>query len=125
VSLKDLFSTSDVVSIHLPVNENTKGMIDQELLDRMQPHAIFVNTSRAAVVKREDLLGVLENQKIKGAVLDVFDSEPPDDVDYKLIRRSNVLATPHIAGATHEVEDHHVEILNNQLINHFFEEKTA
>jgi D-3-phosphoglycerate dehydrogenase len=111
------------VSIHLPVNENTKGMIGRELLNRMQSHAIFVNTSRAAVVKRNDLLEVIRNHKIKGAVLDVFDNEPPDDVDYELIRMGNVLATPHISGATHEVEDHHVKILNKKLIEHFSKAK--
>jgi D-3-phosphoglycerate dehydrogenase len=120
VTLKELFSTSDVISVHLPVNEQTKGMIDHELFKLMKPDAIFVNTARASVIKREDLLDVLKNQKIRGAVLDVFDNEPPDEVDYELIRLPNVLATPHIAGATHEVEDHHVEILNSKLIEHFF-----
>ena len=123
VSLNELFETSDVVSVHLPVTEQTKGMIDYSLLSKMKPGAIFVNTARAVVVKRDDLLRVLEEGKIRGAILDVFDHEPPDETDYKIIDHPNVLATPHIAGATFEVEDHHVSILNKTLIDWFVQNK--
>ena len=115
-SLDEIFETSDIVSIHLPVNKNTIGMIDKTLISKMKSDSIFVNTARASVVKREDLLDALENNRIRGAILDVFDHEPPDEIDYKLIESPKVLATPHTAGATFEVEDHHVEILNAQLI---------
>ena len=123
VSLNELFETSDIVSIHLPVTEQTKGMIDYSLLSKMKPEAIFVNTARAVVVKREDLLKVLEEGAIRGAILDVFDNEPPDEIDYKIIDHPNVLATPHIAGATFEVEDHHVDILNKTLADWFVNNK--
>lgn len=119
VSLEEVFSESDVVSIHLPANEQTKEMIGTSLLKLMKKEALFVNTSRASVVKRKDLLEVLLNKNIRGAVLDVFDSEPPDELDYKLIHLPQVLATPHIAGATHEVEDHHAEIMNTNLLSWF------
>jgi len=116
-SLADLFATSDVVSIHLPVTPETKQLINQSLFGLMQPHAIFVNTARAVVVDRNALYETLAAGKIKGAILDVFDNEPPDELDYKIIDLPNVIATPHIAGATFEVEDHHVRILNNALID--------
>jgi D-3-phosphoglycerate dehydrogenase len=116
VSLQEIFETSDIVSIHLPVNEQTTGMIDKNLLGKMKKEAIFVNTARAAVVNRNDLLEILETGRIRGAILDVFDNEPPDVVDYRMIHLPNVLATPHIAGATFEVEDHHATILNATLI---------
>lgn len=119
VSLEEVFESSDIVSIHLPANKETESMINHQLLSKMKPEAIFVNTSRAMVVKRDDLLKVLESKKIKGAILDVFDHEPPDETDYKIIHLPNVLATPHIAGATHEVEDHHAEIMNRNLLNWF------
>jgi D-3-phosphoglycerate dehydrogenase / 2-oxoglutarate reductase len=118
-TLEDVFENSDIVSIHLPENKSTKGMIDKKLFSKMKEDAIFVNTARASVVNREDLLEVLKDKKIRGAVLDVFDSEPPDELDYKLIHLPEVLATPHIAGATHEVEDHHVKIMNSNLKNWF------
>jgi D-3-phosphoglycerate dehydrogenase len=116
-SLADVFENSDIVSIHLPVNEQTIGMIDKNLISKMRPGAIFVNTARASVVKRDDLLYALENNLIGGAILDVFDFEPPDETDYKLINHPRVLATPHTAGATHEVEDHHVDILNKRIFD--------
>lgn len=116
-SLAAIFKTSDIVSIHLPVNDSTIGMINRELIETMQKDAILVNTARASVVNRDDLLYAIEHNLIRGAVLDVFDHEPPDEKDYRLINHPNVLATPHIAGATHEVEDHHVTIMNNKIIN--------
>lgn len=125
VSLEEVFESSDVVSINLPVNDETKGMIDKRLLRKMKKDAIFVNTARAVVVNRDDLLEVLEKNLIRGAVLDVFDHEPPDATDYKLIHLANVLATPHIAGATFEVEDHHAAIMNKALFDHFATEKAG
>ncbi len=115
MALDELFRTSDIVAIHLPVTPQTEGMIDRKLLSLMKPDAIFVNTARAAVVNRDDLIEVVTKGKIRGAILDVFDHEPPDAKDYELIHHPNVLATPHIAGATHEVEDHHADIMNRNL----------
>lgn len=118
-NLDDIFSKSDIVSIHLPVTPATRGMINMDLLRLMKKDAIFVNTARAVVVNRNDLYAVLSQEKIRGGILDVFDNEPPDALDYQIIDLPNVLPTPHIAGATYEVEDHHVRILNEALIEWF------
>lgn len=115
VDLEALFTKSDIISIHLPNNKETEKMIDRHLIGLMSKDAIFVNTARAAVVDRQALLEAIKNGQIRGAVLDVFDQEPPDAIDYQLIRHPHVLATPHIAGASFEVEDHHVRIMNEQL----------
>ena len=115
VSLEEVFSTSDVVSIHLPRTEETIGMIDEHYLGLMKKDAILVNTSRAVVVERNALVHILKEQKIRGAILDVFYNEPPDHSDYEIIKLPNVLATPHLAGASFEVEDHHVSIMNQAL----------
>lgn len=119
VELEELFSSCDVVGIHLPVTPETTGMIDQKYLSLLNKDSVFVNTARATVVNREDLLAVIESGQIRGAVLDVFYNEPPDEIDYKMILNKNVIATPHIAGATHEVEDHHAFIMNNNLREYF------
>lgn len=116
VDIETAFSDTDIVSINLPVTNETKGMINKDLISLMKQDSIFVNTSRAVVVNRHDLFEALVSNKISGAVIDVFDHEPPDELDYKIIRLPQVLATPHIAGATHEVEDHHVEIMNRKLM---------
>ena len=115
VSLETIFATSDIVAINLPVNDATKGMIDGSLISLMKADALFVNMSRAVVVNRADLIDAIENEKIRGAIVDVFNHEPPDAEDYRIIRHPNVLATPHIAGATFEVEDHHVVIMKKQI----------
>ncbi|CAL1520699.1 NAD(P)-dependent oxidoreductase [Chitinophaga sp. MM2321] len=122
-SIENVFATSDIVSVHLPVTADTKELIGKSLLSLMKPDAIFVNTARAVVVNRKDLLEVLEAGQIGGAILDVFDHEPPDELDYRIINHPKVMATPHIAGATFEVEDHHVAILNNALVKWFSLEK--
>ncbi|MGN6510958.1 MAG: NAD(P)-dependent oxidoreductase, partial [Chitinophaga sp.] len=114
-SIEEIFSECDIVSVHLPVTAETTGMINGRLFKKMKKDAIFVNTARAAVVKREDLLEALDTKAIRGAILDVFDHEPPDEIDYRIIDQPHVIATPHIAGATFEVEDHHVEIMNGTL----------
>lgn len=123
VAMDEVFQTSDIVSINLPVTKETIGLINGNLISKMKKDSIFVNTARAAVVDRMALLEVLENNRIRGAYLDVFDHEPPDETDYKLIHLPNVLATPHIAGATFEVEDHHSVIMNSNIINHFMGKK--
>ena len=119
VDLPELFAECDVVGIHLPVTQETKGMINSQYFSLLKPGAIFVNTARSEVVNREDLLYCIENSSIMGAILDVFYHEPPDEIDYKMILHKKVLATPHIAGATHEVEDHHAFIMNNNLREYF------
>jgi D-3-phosphoglycerate dehydrogenase len=124
-TIEDVFETSDIVSIHLPLNENTKGMIDKSLISRMKQNSLFVNTARALVVNRNDLLFALETNKIRGAILDVFDHEPPDAIDNKIIQLPNVLPTPHIAGATFEVEDHHAGIMNEAILGWFVHDKSS
>jgi D-3-phosphoglycerate dehydrogenase len=118
-TLEDVFSSSDIVSVHLPVTADTKNMINKSLFDLMHSDALFINTARASVVDREAMYDTLSHSRIKGAILDVFDNEPPDELDYKIIDLPNVMATPHIAGATFEVEDHHVRIMNEVLMDWF------
>ncbi len=72
VSLETLFEESDIVSLHLRLTEETEGMVNKELLSLMKPTSYIINTSRAGVVKEEDLIEVLERRGIMGAALDVF-----------------------------------------------------
>ncbi|MFD0714178.1 NAD(P)-dependent oxidoreductase [Paenibacillus sp. GCM10027626] len=118
-SIEELMATSDIVSIHLPANKHTEGMITLDMLARMKKDALFVNSSRASVVDQNALYTVLKERKIAGAILDVFYSEPPGELDNEMIRMPHVLATPHIAGATHEVDNHHTDIMNRALIQWF------
>ena len=124
-TIEDIFERSDIVAIHLPSNSDTKGMIGSSLIAKMKSDAIFVNTARALVVNRADLLHALQTNKIRGAILDVFDHEPPDAIDDKLINLPNVLATPHTGGATIEVEDHHAAIMNEAIKDWFVDKNRS
>jgi D-3-phosphoglycerate dehydrogenase len=115
MSLEDIFATSDIVSIHLPVTKETNNLIDHSLFQLMKPDAVFVNSARANVVNREALYETLKEQRIAGAILDVFYHEPPDESDYELIHLPNVYATPHIAGASFEVDGYSAIIMNEVL----------
>jgi phosphoglycerate dehydrogenase-like enzyme len=103
VSREKLFSTSDVVSVHLLLSDRTQGLITLEDLSRMKPWSFFVNTSRGPVVVEEDLLAILKAGKIRAAALDVFNIEPlPADSEWRdsswgTEGKSQVLITPHIA----------------------------
>lgn len=113
--LDDIFRNSDIVSIHLPVLESTKGMINAELLGLMKETAVFVNTARSAVVDEPALMDVLSKKKIRGAILDVLTVEPPTEEALEIAKLDNVLLTPHICGATYEVTDHQSEILTIRI----------
>lgn len=101
VDLDELLDRSDVVSIHVRLNEETRGMLGADELARMDEDAVLINTSRGAVVEEEALLSALREGRIGGAGLDVFWTEPPGE-DHPIFDVDNVLATPHLAGATTE-----------------------
>lgn len=113
--LESIFEESDIVSIHLPVLESTKGMINADMIGRMKPDAVFVNTARSAVIDSTALLEALEKKKIRGAVLDVLDHEPPTEEDMRFAGMENVLLTPHICGASFEVANHQSHIICDRM----------
>jgi len=94
--LPTLLATSDIVSVHAPLNESTRHLIDADALGRMRPTAVLVNTSRGGLVDGRALAAALRDGLIAGAALDVLEREPiaPDD---PLIGMSNVILTPHAA----------------------------
>jgi glyoxylate reductase len=96
--LEMLLSESDIVSLHVPLNSTTARLIDAQLLRRMKPNAVLVNMSRGSVVVEQDLIAALQQNKIAGAAIDVFENEP--HVDDRLKRLSNVILTPHLGGGT-------------------------
>jgi phosphoglycerate dehydrogenase-like enzyme len=111
--LGEVLRTSDVVSLHVPLNDSTRGMIGAAELALMQPHAILVNTCRGPVVDEPALTAALSADKIFGAGLDVFDQEPPP-ADNPLLKLPNVLLTAHFAGPTW---DNHVTRFRNGFDN--------
>lgn len=102
VDLDTLLSTCDVVSLHVPLNDKTKGLINKEKLSLMKSNAVLINTSRGPVVDSKALADALNEGRISGAAVDVFEVEPPIATDHPLLTAKNLIATPHIAFATKE-----------------------
>ena len=97
-----LLSSCDIVSLHTPLNSDTRGLIGKEELAKMKPSAILINTSRGPVVDSAALADALNNGRLAGAGIDVFEAEPPIAKDHPLLTAKNVIATPHVAFATKE-----------------------
>lgn len=102
MDIEDIFKESDIVTIHLPLNAETKGFVDEDKLRLMKEDAILVNTARGPIVDNIALSKILKEGKIAGAGIDVFDMEPPLDRDYPLLKEKNAVVTPHIGFATEE-----------------------
>lgn len=102
VDLDRLLSHSDIVSLHIPANDKTKGFMNKERLGRMKKNAYLVNTARGAVVDEKALVDALKNGVIKGAALDVFEKEPLEGSE--LVCLDNVILTPHIASGTEDAQ---------------------
>lgn len=101
VELDELLATSDIVSLHVPLNEHTRGLIGRDQLARMQASAVLLNTCRGGVVDEAALTEALAQGRILGAGLDVLAQEPPAP-DNPLLQLENVLLTPHTAGVTRD-----------------------
>ena len=102
VDMDTLLSSCDIVSLHTPLNSDTIGLIGKEELAKMKPSAILINTSRGPVVDSAALADALNNGRLAGAGIDVFETEPPIAKDHPLLTAKNVIATPHVAFATKE-----------------------
>ncbi|EHJ56573.1 hypothetical protein HMPREF9318_01897 [Streptococcus urinalis FB127-CNA-2] len=97
VTLEDLFSQSDYISSHLPLNDATKELINKDLLEKVKSGAVFINSSRGGVVNEADLYEALTDGQLAYAILDVLSSESPNLAETPLVNLDNTLMTPHIA----------------------------
>lgn len=97
VSLDELLKIADIVSLHCPLTEETKGMIGAKQLSMMKNSAFLINTARGQVVDNKALAEALDKGEIAGAACDVFDMEPPLPADYPLLKAKNAILTPHLA----------------------------
>lgn len=100
VSLAELLRKSDVVTIHVPLNSKTKGLISAENLSLMKSDSILINTARGGIVDEFALREALRKNRLAGAAFDVFNGEPPQDSE--LLTHPNFVATPHIGGSAEE-----------------------
>jgi phosphoglycerate dehydrogenase-like enzyme len=114
-SFESLIEKSDIVTLHVPLTSLTRDMIDEVILRKMHANAYLINTSRGPVVKTSALHEALVSKEISGAALDVFCSEPPDDIEF--LQLSNLMVTPHIGGNSVEA----VEAMGQAAIDNLVE----
>lgn len=102
VSMDELLEICDIVSLHVPLNNSTKGLIGKEQLRKMKKNAFLINTSRGPVVDSQALAEALKQRQIAGAAVDVFEVEPPIPREHILLHVPNLIATPHVAFASEQ-----------------------
>ncbi|HMB78892.1 MAG TPA: phosphoglycerate dehydrogenase [Vicinamibacterales bacterium] len=100
VTLDALLQESDIVTIHVPLDASTRGLIDARAIALMKPDALLINTARGGIVDEPALKAALVERRLAGAACDVFAVEPP--VDHELLLLPNFIGTPHIGGGTRE-----------------------
>lgn len=100
VSLNDLLELSDIISLHTPITEETKGLINKDTIAKMKDGVVLINTARGKLIVDEDLAEALNSGKVRYAGIDVYHSEPPKDSP--LLNADNVLLIPHLGAQTYE-----------------------
>lgn len=103
VEIDDLLARSDVLTLHCPLNDKTRGIIGAEELSRMKPTAILINAARGGIVDEMALARACQEEVIRGAAVDVFEKEPVDP-DHPLLQLPNVIVTPHLGASTKEAQ---------------------
>lgn len=117
-TLEELFSQSDIVSIHTPLLDATKGVVNKELLSKMKSDAILINAARGKIVNEDDLAQALSDGTIKAAGFDVFANEPIES-ESKLLKAPNLTMTPHLGGSTEEAQFRVGEMAAHQMAEFF------
>lgn len=112
VDIKEILSKSDFISLHVPLTDKTFHLVDKNFLESMKTSAFLINTSRGAVVNQNALTMALKKKVISGAAIDVFESEPPTDLEF--LSSPNLMVTPHIGGNAEEA----VLGMGRSAINH-------
>ena len=115
VDLDTLLAEADVVSLHCPLTEDTRGLMNREAFAKMKHGAILVNTARGAVVDTDALLEALDNGRLRGAGIDVYPNEP--SIPEALLTRNNVVCTPHIGTNTVQTRDEMAAACSQQILD--------
>ncbi len=118
VSLEELLKTSDVVSVHARLSDETYHLIGEKEFALMKPNAIFVNTARSGLVDEAALIRTLENKQIMGAAIDVFDKEPIGS-DHPYVKLDNITLAPHLAGSTRDAFANSPKMMADHLVKKF------
>jgi len=116
VGLDELFSTSDYITLHVPMTPETAHMVGTQRIGQMKKTAYIINTSRGGVIDEEALVSALREGRIAGAGLDVFEKEPPTGA---ILTAPNTILTPHIGGQTEEAQVNAITVIGEKVRNFF------
>jgi D-3-phosphoglycerate dehydrogenase len=100
--MDEIIERSDFIAVHTPLTEKTRNMMDASMIERMKDGVYIICTARGGIIDEAALLAALNSNKVAGAALDVFEKEPPENMD--LVKHPRVIASPHIAGQTNEAQ---------------------
>jgi glyoxylate reductase len=120
-SLDELFARADFITLHVPLTDETRHMINRDTLNKMKRGVYIVNTARGAIIFERELVDAIRDGHVAGAALDVFDNEP--NINPELIAMENVILTPHIASATHEARNKMGDQAVSAILNTFNNQK--
>ncbi|RME69229.1 MAG: phosphoglycerate dehydrogenase [Nitrospirae bacterium] len=116
VSLDELFDRSDFITLHTPLTDETRNLINKDTIARMKDGVRIINCARGGIVNEKDLYDALESGKVAGAALDVFEKEPPEDLT--LIKHPKVICTPHLGASTREAQENVAVAVAEQIIDY-------
>ncbi len=102
MTLDEIYTNADIISFHLPLNAQSKHMLNADVFAKMKDGVLIVDAARGGVIDEPDLLSALQSGKVGGAALDVLEKEPP--LDWELVKHPKVIATPHIGAQTNEAQ---------------------
>ncbi|MEE0888636.1 MAG: NAD(P)-dependent oxidoreductase [Bacteroidales bacterium] len=115
LSLEEAVKQADIISLHTPLTKETKNLISKEIIDLCKPSAIIINTARGGVIDNLALANALNEDRLAGAGIDVYEKEPPLEENHPLLSAKNTVLLPHVAYATRESFDIRIDIILNNL----------
>lgn len=118
VSIDEIFEQSDIITVHVPLSNETKNLIDRKAIERCKDGVKIINCARGGIVNEEALLEGLKSGKVSSAALDVFEKEPPQFPN-ELIEHPKVVVTPHIGASTKEAQEKVAIQIANQIIDYY------
>ncbi|MDR1244515.1 MAG: hypothetical protein LBJ98_00865 [Endomicrobium sp.] len=116
-SIDEVFSQADYISIHSPLNDSTRGMINADAIKKMKDGVRIINCARGPIVNEKDLSDAIKSGKVAGAAIDVFAKEPPED--WTIIDTDKVVVTPHLAASTDEAQVRIAKEIGEVLVDFF------
>ncbi|MDR1195647.1 MAG: hypothetical protein LBL00_04120, partial [Endomicrobium sp.] len=116
-TLDEVYAQADYLSLHSPLNDSTRGMINAQAIEKMKDGVRIVNCARGPIINEKDLSEAIKSGKVKGAALDVYAKEPPED--WTIIETNNVVVTPHLAASTEEAQVKIAQEMSEVIIDFF------